>query len=84
MGHQNIRGLEANFDLFEEFLRSRDELDIIALSETHIRNNTITNHLNIERYFFVGRNRSVWNLLSIQCGSRGEAHAAKSLQCSVK
>ena len=83
MGYQNIRGLEANLDLFEEFLRSHDELDIIALSETHIRNNTITNHLNIERYFFVGRNRSVWNLLSIQCGSRGEAHAAKSLQCSV-
>ena len=52
MGHQNIRGIEANLDLFEEFLRSHNELDIIALSETHIRNNTITNHLNIERYFF--------------------------------
>ena len=52
MGHQNIRGIEANFDLFEEFLRSRDELDIIALSETHIRNNFITDHLNIKGYLF--------------------------------
>ena len=58
MGHQNIRGLEAHFDSFEEFLKSHDELDIIGVSETHLSDKNINNHLNIEGYSFVKRNRS--------------------------
>ena len=57
MGHQNIRGLEAHFDSFEEFLKSHDELDIIGLSETHLSDNHINDHLDIEGYSFVKRNR---------------------------
>ena len=57
MGHQNIRGLEAHFDSFEEFLKSHDELDIIGLSETHLSDNHVNDHLDIEGYSFVKRNR---------------------------
>ncbi|MEO0684880.1 MAG: hypothetical protein AAFY76_07490, partial [Cyanobacteria bacterium J06649_11] len=36
IAQQNIRGLRCDFDSFQEFLTSQNELDIIAgLTETH-------------------------------------------------
>ena len=39
-------------------MKSHDELDIISLSETHLNDKNITDHLNIEGYSYVGRNRA--------------------------
>ena len=57
IGHQNIRGLEENFEQFELFLKSND-LDIFGLSETHLCDSNITGHLDIEGYELIKRNRS--------------------------
>ena len=59
IAQQNIRGLHCNFDSFQEFLTSHNELDVIGLTETHIRDKDINEHLKVEGYSFVGRNRTV-------------------------
>ena len=38
--HQNIRGLESNFDMLQEFVESHDKIDILTLSETHLTDNS--------------------------------------------
>ena len=34
--HQNIRGVISNFHMLQEFVASYPEIDIIALTETHL------------------------------------------------
>ena len=57
VGHQNIRGLEANFESFEQFLREND-LDVVGLSETHLCDSNITKNLKVKGYDLKKRNRT--------------------------
>ena len=58
--HQNIRGLNHNFDLLQELVSEHNNIDILSLSETHISN---FQQENLERYdlngfTFISKNRS--------------------------
>ena len=55
--HQNIRGLESNFDMLQEFVESHDKIDILTLSETHLTDNSYESCGKLQGYNFVYRNR---------------------------
>ena len=55
--HQNIRGLEANFDHLQGFIESHKEIDVISLSETHLRSDNDCKILKLEGYKFLGNCR---------------------------
>ena len=68
MGHQNIRGLDAHFDSedpesprtfdsFQTFVELNWELDIIGLSETHLKDSDNINQFKIKGYKLIPRNR---------------------------
>ena len=68
MGHQNIRGLDAHFDSedpesprtfdsFQALVELNRELDIIGLSETHLKDSDNINQFKIEGYKLIPRNR---------------------------
>ena len=61
--HQNIRGLESNFDMLQKFFESQDKIDILTLSETHLTNNSYERCSKLQGYHFVYRNR--------ECGKGG-------------
>jgi exonuclease III len=57
--HQNIRGLQSNFNLLQELIHGND-FDIITLSETHLVNsgfNDINDLYELPDYTFIKRNR---------------------------
>lgn len=59
MVHQNIRGLQNNFDELQEFISSLNEIDIISLSETHLLDEDPNESLfELQGYTFIERNRS--------------------------
>ena len=55
--HQNICGLEANFDHLQGFIELHKEIDIISLSETHLRTDNDCKRLKLEGYKFLGNCR---------------------------
>ena len=58
--HQNIRGLQSNFNLLCELVE-RNDFDIITLSETHLLNSSYNDNnslFEIPNYTFIKRNRN--------------------------
>jgi len=58
MVHQNIRGLQNNFDILQEFVMSHNEIDIFSLSETHLQCDSWNDTLKLDGFEFLGKNRS--------------------------
>ena len=54
--HQNITGLESNFEMLQEFVTSLKKIDIISLSETHLTDESYSDY-SLPSYNFIFRNR---------------------------
>eukprot|EP00794_Sanderia_malayensis_P010377 gene10377-11459_t len=55
--HQNARGLLSNFHAIEKFMHSYKDIDILAVTETHINNKSEEGLFEIPNYQFVANNR---------------------------
>ena len=50
--HQNITGLESNFEMLQEFVTSLKKIDIISLSETHLTDESYSDY-SLPSYNFI-------------------------------
>ena len=50
--HQNIRGLVSNFHMLQEFVASHPEIDIIALTETHLTKTSWDSRYGLDGFVF--------------------------------
>ena len=55
--YQNIRVLESNFEMLQEFVTSLKKIDIISLSETHLTDECYSDY-SLPSYNFIFRNRN--------------------------
>eukprot|EP00794_Sanderia_malayensis_P013554 gene13554-14954_t len=55
--HQNARGLLSNFHAIEKFMHSYKDIDILAVTETHVNNESEEVLFEIPNYQFVANNR---------------------------
>ena len=64
--HQNIRGLESNFEMLQEFVTSLKKIDIISLSETHLTDESYSDY-SLSSYNFIFRNRDQGKVAVLLC-----------------
>ena len=55
--HHNIRGLVSNFHMLQEVVASYPEIDIIALTETHLTKTSWDSRYGLDGFVFIHRDR---------------------------